>query len=78
MVGASSIYTTSGTATISLDSRSNIFLRAQATGGDIKSFYPLQLIDKGNLVVGELTLGKGKDSLSVTGDNSRIIINESR
>jgi hypothetical protein len=76
--GASSIYTTSGTATISLDSRSNIFLRAQATGGDIKSFYPLQLIDKGNLVVGELTLGKGKDSLSVTGDNSRIIINESR
>ncbi|MBN1213539.1 MAG: DUF4097 family beta strand repeat protein [candidate division Zixibacteria bacterium] len=76
--GASSISTTSGTATITLDSRSNIFLKAQTTGGEIKSFYPLVLTDRGNLLIGELTLGKGKDSLSITGNNSKIIIDESR
>lgn len=76
--GASSIYTTSGTTTIALDYRSNIFLKAQTTGGEITSFYPLELTDRGNLLIGELTLGKGKDSLSVTGNNAKIIIDESR
>ena len=76
--GTSFINTTSGTTTISLDNRSNIFLKAQTTGGEITRFYPLERTDLGNLLIGELILGKGKDSLSITGNNTKIIIDESR
>ena len=76
--GSSSISAISGTMNIALDKETNIFLKAQSKDGQIKSTYPLKLIDIGNIQSGELILGRGKDSLSLFGNRTDIIINETK
>ncbi len=76
--GSSSISAISGTMNIALNKETDIFLKAQTKDGQIKSTYPLKLIDLGNMQSGELILGRGKDSLSLFGNRTDIIIKETK
>ncbi|MFZ5979104.1 MAG: hypothetical protein ACOYVF_00595 [Candidatus Zixiibacteriota bacterium] len=76
--GLSRIYTSFGSMKVAVDESSDIWLTARTSNGDIQSAYPLELVDQGALLIGELKFGKAIDSLNLVGKNSTIIINNSR
>lgn len=76
--GLSQIYTTNGLMNIAIGESSDIFVKARTSNGNIQSAYPFELVDQGNLISGELKLGKANDSLTLVGNNSTIIIKDTR
>jgi DUF4097 and DUF4098 domain-containing protein YvlB len=77
LAGSSTITASYGTVDVTLDESSNIFLYARTVNGKIRSLLPLQMSDEGLTRIGQYKFGRGKDSLSILGDNVAIIIGNS-
>jgi hypothetical protein len=57
-----------------LSPHSNLLLTATAVGGDIQSYFPVEIEESGLTKTAELSLGNAKTSLTISGSNSNIII----
>ena len=76
LLGSSDISTNSGTVTVTLEPTVNLFLRASTTGGEIQSTFPMTMTSSGGTRTGELSLGNGRNKLTVTGKGTKIFVNE--
>ncbi len=76
--GASTIKSTGSVVNISLEPEMDLLLRATAVGGDIQSAFPLRVSTSGATKTGELSLGRAKSSLTVTGTGSQILVSEGK
>ena len=74
LAGPSTIDASSATVKLSLSPHSDLLLTATAVGGDIQSYFPMEIEESGLTKTAELSLGKAKTSLTISGSNSNIII----
>jgi DUF4097 and DUF4098 domain-containing protein YvlB len=74
LAGPSTIEASSATVKLSLSPHSDLLLTATAVGGDIQSYFPMEIEESGLTKTAELSLGKAKTSLTISGSNSDIII----
>lgn len=74
LAGPSTIDASSATVKLSLSPHSDLLLTTTAVGGDIQSYFPMEIEESGLTKTAELSLGKAKTSLTISGSNSDIII----
>jgi len=74
LTGPSTIDASSATVKLFLSPHSDLLLTATAIGGDIQSYFPVEIEESGLTKTAELSLGKAKTSLTISGSNSNIII----
>lgn len=78
LVGPSTINVSSGTLKLSLSPHSDLLLTATAVGGNIQSYFPVEIDETGLTKTAELSLGNAKTSLTISGSNSDIIISKAK
>ena len=74
LAGPSTIDASFATVKLFLSPRSDLLLTATAVGGDIQSYFPVDIEESGLTKTAELSLGDAKTSLTISGSNSNIII----
>jgi len=74
LAGPSTIDASSATVKLFLSPHSNLLLTATTVGGDIQSYFPVEIEESGLTKTAELSLGNAKTSLTVSGSNSNIVI----
>ena len=74
LAGPSTIDASFGTVKLSVSPHSDLLLTATTLGGDIQSHFPLELKESGLTKTAKLSLGTGKILLTVSGNNTTIII----
>ena len=74
--GESFISTSWGNINLALSEKSNLALTAETLGGNIHSFVPVSVIEKGGLMTAELSFGRATNSLNISGDNAVINISK--
>ncbi len=72
------IYTTFGNVDVTISESTNFWVNAKTTFGEISSDIPLKLDDLGTAKMGWFKLGRGSDSLSISGQNTNISISGSK
>jgi hypothetical protein len=76
--GNSWIYTSFGNVDVTISESTNFWVNAKTTFGEISSDIPLKLDDLGTAKMGWFKLGRGSDSLSISGQNTNITISGSK
>lgn len=74
--GISTIRSTEGIVNLYLSREPNLVVTASTTSGEIKSFFPLQVKQKGQESQATHTFGNGKNQLTVFGEGSTIIFSD--
>lgn len=74
----STISSTSGTIELLLSPSANLTVNAQAVGGHIRSPLPISLTRVGETQNGTLLLGGGRSTITVSGTNSTIVIDQTK
>jgi DUF4097 and DUF4098 domain-containing protein YvlB len=74
LAGPSTIDASFATVKLSLSPHSDLLLTATTVGGNIQSYFPVQTEESGLTRTAQLSLGNARTSLTVSGNNSNIII----
>ena len=72
--GSSSINSSFGSINVSIPEDGNLFLTAKTVYGNIRSFLPLSITDRGESKSSVYKMGRGTDSLLIVGSNASIFI----
>ena len=78
VAGPSTIDASLGNIRLAVWPGSDLLLQVTTTGGDIQSHYSMDMDDSGLIKKARLSLGKGSSLLTVTGGNSKILIEEAQ
>jgi hypothetical protein len=76
LAGKSLIQTSFGNINVTLPRTANLVLDAQTTFGNVQSFLPLRIDDRGVAKSAAMVMGRGGDSLVLVGANASIFIDE--
>jgi len=76
--GPSSISSSFGAVKLVVSPDSDVLFTATAVGGDIQSYFPMAIEEEGATKTAKFSFGEGKNSFTVSGNNSTIIISEAR
>lgn len=78
LAGPSTIDASSGSVKVSLFPYSDLLVTAIAVGGDIQSYFPVDINRTGLTKKAEFVLGNGKTPLTLSSTNASIVISEAR
>lgn len=76
--GPSSISSSFGAVKLVVSPDSDVLFIATTVGGDIQSHFPMAIEEEGATKTAKFSFGEGKNSFTVSGNNSTIIISEAR